>query len=255
MYPALLDIGELEELFINLDASLNVHARAQFFTWTQGLLQSLVRHKALICAVRIGQPLAYRVDAFSTLLPDASVLHDPLLHDPAAMPGLIEIWRQQNLLPVICAVRDLGAPLGATLGRELERIEASHVALHGSADANGEASSLFLFAGEAQSLGASSAYLLQLVVPFLHAAWVRAQVTETAGERPRIVAPTGVLTVREREILRWIYLGKSNAEIGAILGISPLTVKNHVQKILRKLKVVNRAQAVGKALDARIIGR
>jgi DNA-binding NarL/FixJ family response regulator len=30
-------------------------------------------------------------------------------------------------------------------------------------------------------------------------------------------------------------------------------VKNHVQKILRKLNVVNRTQAVGKALEARII--
>ena len=37
------------------------------------------------------------------------------------------------------------------------------------------------------------------------------------------------------------------------LGISPLTVKNHVQKILRKLDVVNRAQAVGKALELRML--
>ena len=61
------------------------------------------------------------------------------------------------------------------------------------------------------------------------------------------------ITTREQEILRWIYLGKSNFEIGTILNISPLTVKNHVQKILRKLNVVNRAQAVGKALDLRLL--
>jgi len=54
--------------------------------------------------------------------------------------------------------------------------------------------------------------------------------------------------------LHWIYLGKGNAEVGAILRISALTVKNHVQKILRKLNVANRAQAVGKALEARLIG-
>ena len=61
-----------------------------------------------------------------------------------------------------------------------------------------------------------------------------------------------MLTVRELDILKWIYLGKSNFEIGAILKISPLTVKNHVQKILRKLNVVNRTQAIGKALELRI---
>jgi DNA-binding CsgD family transcriptional regulator len=64
---------------------------------------------------------------------------------------------------------------------------------------------------------------------------------------------TSTVTPREQEILRWIYQGKSNFEIGAILSISPLTVKNHVQKILRKLNVVNRAQAVGKALELRIL--
>ena len=47
--------------------------------------------------------------------------------------------------------------------------------------------------------------------------------------------------------------GKSNQEIGTILGISPLTVKNHVQKILKKLRVQNRAQAVGKAIALRLI--
>ena len=62
-----------------------------------------------------------------------------------------------------------------------------------------------------------------------------------------------VLTVRELDILKWIYLGKSNFEIGAILKISPLTVKNHVQKTLRKLNVLNRTQAVGKALALRIV--
>jgi len=38
-----------------------------------------------------------------------------------------------------------------------------------------------------------------------------------------------------------------------ILKISPMTAKNHVQKILRKLGVLNRTQAVGKALALRIL--
>ncbi len=54
------------------------------------------------------------------------------------------------------------------------------------------------------------------------------------------------LTAREAEILRWVALGKTNSEIGSILGISSFTVKNHVQRILKKLDVSNRTQAVGK---------
>ncbi len=54
------------------------------------------------------------------------------------------------------------------------------------------------------------------------------------------------LSARESEILAWVALGKTNPEIGSILGISTFTVKNHVQRILKKLDVTNRTQAVGK---------
>ena len=56
-----------------------------------------------------------------------------------------------------------------------------------------------------------------------------------------------MLSEREAEILRWMRAGKTNQEIGLILNISPFTVKNHVQKILRKLNVTNRTQAVAKS--------
>jgi DNA-binding CsgD family transcriptional regulator len=97
--------------------------------------------------------------------------------------------------------------------------------------------------------------LVQLLAPSMHAAWVRTQLQRRAegngaGERP---GGGSILTVRELDILKWIYLGKSNYEIGAILKISPLTVKNHVQKILRKLNVVNRTQAIGKSLELRLL--
>jgi DNA-binding NarL/FixJ family response regulator len=47
--------------------------------------------------------------------------------------------------------------------------------------------------------------------------------------------------------------GKSNVEIASLLGISALTVKNHVQKILRKVGAANRAQAVAKAMEAQLL--
>jgi DNA-binding CsgD family transcriptional regulator len=103
-------------------------------------------------------------------------------------------------------------------------------------------------------VGARQTYLAQLLAPALHAAWVRTQLQRRGdGAAPEKSAGHSVLTVRELDILKWIYLGKSNFEIGAILKISPLTVKNHVQKILRKLNVVNRTQAIGKALELRIL--
>lgn len=55
-----------------------------------------------------------------------------------------------------------------------------------------------------------------------------------------------VLTPREQEIVEWIKNGKTNYEISKILGVAVPTVKNHVQKILMKLQVSNRTQAIHK---------
>ena len=43
------------------------------------------------------------------------------------------------------------------------------------------------------------------------------------------------LTIREREILKYITEGKSNKKISEHLGISALTVKTHRRNILNKL--------------------
>ncbi len=52
------------------------------------------------------------------------------------------------------------------------------------------------------------------------------------------------LTPREREVHHWLSLGKSNEEIGIILGISHHTVKNHLERIFQKLGVNNRYEAI-----------
>ena len=51
------------------------------------------------------------------------------------------------------------------------------------------------------------------------------------------------LTSREREVLDWLARGKSNAEIGEILGISAATVGKHLEHIYPKLGVENRTAA------------
>jgi DNA-binding CsgD family transcriptional regulator len=56
------------------------------------------------------------------------------------------------------------------------------------------------------------------------------------------------LTVREREVLTWISLGKSAWEIGEILGIAKRTVDEHAQTAARKLGAANRTQAVAIAV-------
>jgi len=72
------------------------------------------------------------------------------------------------------------------------------------------------------------------------------QVIQHFAIRNRRPAPPGLdqLTEREREVYRLMSEGLSNAEIGQRLFISDTTVKTHVTRLLQKLQLRDRAQAI-----------
>jgi DNA-binding NarL/FixJ family response regulator len=67
------------------------------------------------------------------------------------------------------------------------------------------------------------------------------------GEPVRPAADAPALTERELEILRPAAAGQTNVEIARMLEIAPQTVKYHLAKVYRKLKVANRTQAARRA--------
>jgi DNA-binding response OmpR family regulator/DNA-binding CsgD family transcriptional regulator len=57
------------------------------------------------------------------------------------------------------------------------------------------------------------------------------------------------LTTREAEVLYWLAKGKTNRDIGDILGSSPATVKKHLERVYVKLGVETRTAAASVALS------
>ena len=57
------------------------------------------------------------------------------------------------------------------------------------------------------------------------------------------------LTLRESEVLYWVAKGKTNRDIGDILGSSPATVKKHLERIYEKLGVETRTAAAAMAMQ------
>jgi DNA-binding CsgD family transcriptional regulator len=66
-------------------------------------------------------------------------------------------------------------------------------------------------------------------------------------------SPRTELTRREKEILHCMARGMATTRIAASLGISPITVRNHVQKILDKLNVHTKFAAVAHAYQSGLI--
>ena len=83
----------------------------------------------------------------------------------------------------------------------------------------------------------------------------RRLIAEFAARRDPAEPPAGLaeLTDREREILRLVAQGLSNAEIAGRLVISPLTAKTHVSNVLRKLGCRDRAALVALAYESGLI--
>jgi DNA-binding NarL/FixJ family response regulator len=57
------------------------------------------------------------------------------------------------------------------------------------------------------------------------------------------------LTAREAEVLYWVVKGKTNADIGDILGSSPRTVQKHLEHVFEKLGVETRTAAAALAMS------
>jgi DNA-binding NarL/FixJ family response regulator len=89
--------------------------------------------------------------------------------------------------------------------------------------------------------------LARLLLLRLRPAAGRAPAAAATQPAPQAAPPapaSSPLSARETSILEAIARGTSVAEIGEKLGISPLTVKSHIQNIYRKLEATSRQHAV-----------
>ncbi|MEU4805345.1 response regulator transcription factor [Actinosynnema sp. NPDC023587] len=83
------------------------------------------------------------------------------------------------------------------------------------------------------------------------------RLVETYTERHRATSTTpsrlAELTARETEVLRLVAFGLSNQDIAGRLVLSEATVKTHVKRLMSKLRLTSRAQAVVAAYESGLV--
>ena len=250
-----------------------VWRRHQFFIWSQGPLHALLPHDLLVCGAYLRQKRALSFSAFQSVVLSPAVLS--LLTDggSALLRRITAAWVQGQGRAVLLGNpqrTDDGDDLGSLADAQVQwqqlarELGGGKLLVHGVARPQrpSEIECLFIFGGAKDCHASERTRHAELVMPYLHSTWRRVQVSELefnggAADAETMPAPQAaqprttrrVLTLRECEILLWAREGKSNLQIGEGLGISALTVKNHIQKILRKLGASNRAHAVALAMS------
>ena len=252
-----------EVLLRVIEAAPQVCRRHQFFVWTQGDFQRWLPHKISICGAYDRDQRDVVFDIFNSIpLPDTVVQSLRSMRSEIVQAALTSWRKGRSQATVLSLQRDLQShPMAAVL-IELgyDQVMVHGLTRPGRAD---ELESFFMFTQPRAEYGVASQQALDMLLPCVHMAYQRVWVTERQmdGGRGASFASSGQgaprptpITEREREILLWVRDGLSNQQISEKLGISALTVKNHVQKILRKLGAANRAQAVAKAMTMNALG-
>jgi transcriptional regulator EpsA len=251
--PAPLAPADGPLLVAAITEAISVRRRFQFFAWTQGHLQSLLPHGVLVCGLPRGTGTGMFFDYFHNVPLPTSVLARLCHPRDGAAVAMLESWRAQGGDPLVVQA---GQSRTAALYEQLQELGLGATVAHGipfeqsSVGAHG----FFAFVSLRNAPGERESAIASMAVPHVFSTYCRALSRDRAPITVSVAASEGgALSEREVEILHWVREGKSNHEIGMVLSISPLTVKNHIQRILKKLQASNRTQAVTKAVAMRLL--
>lgn len=258
---------ELADFLAVLESSTTIRRHLELLQWLQGSpLQRFLPHRTLILA---WGNFAEGPIHFDVVSPSAAVRTRRLLDEGReAMHSLLRQihaeWLEGQRRPR--AHRTARSLLeqhmtGTVLDVRDQREGMECLLVHAIHDARERHDCLCVALGDADLGGPMARDALELLLPHIDMAQRRVSQLaircgkalpsdrESRQQHPgeEEASSPSSLTARELEILHWVGKGKTNIEIGLILNISGFTVKNHLQRIFKKLDVLNRAQAIARS--------
>lgn len=224
---------------------MTVHSHSDLLKWLQGEVQHYLPHEMMLAAWGDFSSDHIRYDIVSGLtgvrtahLETASLF--PLLR------RLYSRWIESGRMACI-----MGAGESDILQQEIGQqcafgtaLQGMHFTLlHGISDKRERYDCLYVIFSSEDRLKDFTLSALEILLPYLDTALRRVTplthpynavppITEVPSRRKNYG-----LSAREVEIMHWVRIGKTNAEIASILEISLFTVKNHMQHVFNKLDV------------------
>lgn len=236
--------------------SVDVRTHFELLAWLQGEMQRYLPHDILIATWGNFTLGTLQHDVISALDGVRSRASDTQTITPL-MRKLHARWAEFGRKPFSLSTSQTGFLLGDVhlknaVGDALQTMRSAIV--HGIVDERGNHHCLYVGFSARDSFSAVERSAMAVVLPYIdtalrqvtHLPHQNSHQRRSADRAAPVALPDYNLTERETEVLHWVARGKTNPEIAMILDISAFTVKNHMQRVFKKLDVTNRAQAVSK---------
>jgi DNA-binding CsgD family transcriptional regulator len=229
LLTAISSVRTVEDLKLRTQQALEMYLPCEHFTFASGKLRA---HRAFV------QNLIH-TDAF----PDECLRE--LVGSEGMVPPLDIDLAEHYGRPKFTITRELKTPNERVWADIFRRHGIANVAWMVLPGLQRNTFTGYFFANASADVAHENKLRMTVLAPYLHIALNRVRgaklLREQQGDRSN-PQPASLLSSREIEIARWVARGKTNWEIGQILGISDKTVKTHMQNILSKLHASSRAQ-------------
>jgi DNA-binding CsgD family transcriptional regulator len=224
-----------------LTSAASVRTVDDFKEWTKQRIRPLLPHGALVCGLGhlhaggVGLDylvtVDYPVEQIESIRNRAGAIDTPILRR----------WLAEQK-PVYFDGRAPWPGMPAIWWDSFQRYDLQNVLAHAVVDADRCFGTYHSFFRMPTPPGEREMQTLQDLVPVLH--HVLWQLIERVNLTDDFAARIAAMSEREREVLRWLRLGKTNAEIAELTGMSESTVKHYLTRLFDEFGVSNRAQLV-----------
>jgi transcriptional regulator EpsA len=238
-----------------VSSALLIERHYQLFLWLRGEVQEFLPHQILISAWGDFAKWDLKLDVVSAV-PGART--EALSQYP--IDGVLKTchanWVAGGRRPLVVKAAEVLETLGTREGPIYNALrDMRSVLIHGVRDERGGHDSLYVVLNSGSITKGRAkdqfSYVMDSVIGQIDLAFRRVAALPIASAKGADEHSDWLeLSAREQEILDWLVQGKTNVDIAAVLDISPYTVKNHVQRIFKKIGVNNRTQAAAKYSQA-----
>ncbi len=252
-FPSSLPSAELGRYFKVVQDAIDIRRHYDLLQWLQGDIQHFLPHEIMLAAwgdFRLGlirHDIVSNLSGARTEQNNADLLH-PFLRE------MFYHWVDIGKKSFSMASGSTGYTLEDrviknALGGALKNMNSTLI--HGVSDERGSHDCLYVMFSTRVEHDNLSREAMQNLLPYLDTALRQVAVlplqdTQKPLFNASFTTVDEILSPREIEIMKRVRQGKTNAEIAQLLDISAFTVKNHLQRIFKKLGAYNRTQAVSK---------